>query len=194
MIIVEGPDGSGKTTLVKRLAEELGYPVAPRVVGTDTNPVVGVDLNRWVEGNLKQGFHKTIYDRHRLISDPIYSSLIRQRPGMTSQSIALAEGIPLGTELYERACDQMRFKAIHPLVIVCLPPLADYLDNLAEDPANTQLYLRGTDLKLARQVWAAYFNWMVEHYFHIRHWDYTLHTEQPLMMWVKSMVEAKANG
>lgn len=71
MIIVEGPDGGGKSTLVRVLSERFGFPIANRVVGPDTKPLV--DLVAWTEDNVSKGFQRVIFDRHRLISEPIYS-------------------------------------------------------------------------------------------------------------------------
>src|SRR5215211_3588455 len=81
LIIVEGPDGSGKTTLIEKLASEFNFPVMPRVVNKDTEAMV--DLVKWTEEDLTKGFGPRIYDRHRLISEPIYGSVVRHemQPG-----------------------------------------------------------------------------------------------------------------
>lgn len=70
MIIVEGMDGTGKSGLVKKLSEDVGFPIAPRVVGADTVPLV--DIREWTDKNIDAGYQDVIFDRHRLFSDRIY--------------------------------------------------------------------------------------------------------------------------
>jgi len=125
MLIVEGPDGAGKTTLALRLSEDLQWPVATRVVGADTQIVGGrTELKSWVEENLAQGFQQTIFDRHRLISEPIYGPLFRG-------------------ELQDGFDDDLWFAgawnlllAIRPVVVFCLPPLDQVMRNLRDDEEN----------------------------------------------------------
>lgn len=124
MIIIEGPDGGGKTTLVKQLSHTLGIPVAPKVVDSDTRAMV--DLRQWTDQNLDKGFHRTIYDRHRLISEPIYSSVLSDR------------------QLDERFWEPQWFQAamtklivmIQPIVVYCMPPFATVWNNVRGDSQN----------------------------------------------------------
>ncbi|MCA1799993.1 MAG: hypothetical protein LC650_01700, partial [Actinobacteria bacterium] len=75
MIVVEGPDGAGKTTLIRDLSALLNIPVAPRVVSQETKAMV--DLRQWTEDNVSRGFRSDfLFDRHRLISDPIYRFIV----------------------------------------------------------------------------------------------------------------------
>lgn len=122
MIIVEGMDGSGKTTLVKFLGEELGVGIAPRVVDQETNPLV--DLRGWVDKNLDQGRVPQIFDRHRLISETIYGPIVRgaAQPGFADLSW-------LGPRL-------QRFYDLEPFIIYCLPSLETVKKNLSGDPDN----------------------------------------------------------
>ncbi|MCA1807247.1 MAG: ATP-binding protein [Actinobacteria bacterium] len=53
MIVVEGPDGAGKTTLIRDLSALLNIPVAPRVVSQETKAMV--DLRQWTEDNVSRG-------------------------------------------------------------------------------------------------------------------------------------------
>lgn len=108
MIIVEGPDGSGKSTLVKRIREEFStIRIAQRVVGQNTEAMV--DLKGWVEKNLDMGWQWTLFDRHRLISEPIYGSILRAyaQPGFDEL-----------TWLYKVT---RRFYDIKPIIIYCIP-------------------------------------------------------------------------
>jgi len=122
MIIVEGPDGAGKTTLIKSIVEATGFPIAPRVVAQDTTAMV--DLQSWVDDNLEQGFQKVIFDRHRLISETIYGPILRheQEPGFN--------------EMKWLAPRMKRFYELKPIIIYCLPPLQTVLDNIIDDPDN----------------------------------------------------------
>lgn len=121
MIIVEGPDGAGKSTLVQRLALDLDIPIAKRAVGVDTKALV--DLKQWTEDNLRKGFHDTLYDRHRLISEPIYGmAMQRTEPGFDSLDWMLA----MMSDFYH----------IKPILIYCLPPKSVVIRNVWEGEAD----------------------------------------------------------
>lgn len=125
MLIVEGPDGAGKTTLIRQLQERYGFEVAPRVVDKDTNAMG--DLKSWVEQNLEAGFQDLIFDRHRLISEPIYAPIMGRpaAPGFD-------DVIWLNRQYQE-------FWAINPVVIYCIPPKKAVVDNVWDDPDNRSI-------------------------------------------------------
>ncbi len=122
MIIVEGPDGAGKTTFVHKMQEALRYPVADRVVDKATNALT--DLQEWVENNLYSGFQGVIFDRHRLISEVIYGPLIR--PGQNPDFMNRHWLTRSLQELYR----------IRPVIIYCLPPRETVHANLTGDDDN----------------------------------------------------------
>lgn len=122
MIVVEGPDGAGKTTLIEALMERFDLPVAPRVVSKDA--VAMVDLMDWVDNNLEEGFQRTIFDRHRLISETIYGPILRTEPQ------------PGFTRLSWMAPRLARFYRIQPIIIYCLPPLEVVKKNIIGDHDN----------------------------------------------------------
>lgn len=122
MIICEGPDGAGKTTLIQQLSTELDLPVAPRVVSKDTE--VMVDIGKWVEENLNAGFQHKIFDRHRLISESIYA------PIMDRESDASFSQLNWLTRM------MYQFYSIRPVIIYCLPPSEVVWDNVESDPDN----------------------------------------------------------
>lgn len=122
MIIVEGPDGAGKTTLISQLQQYLGgIPIAPRVVSKETRALV--DMQRWVDENLEQGFQGTLFDRHRLISEPIYG------PAMGRTLAGFDDVAWLGPRM-------KRFYQLEPIIIYCLPPKREVWMNIKEDPDN----------------------------------------------------------
>lgn len=123
MILVEGPDGAGKSTLIKSLVEVTGFEVAPRVVSKDTKAML--DLKVWVEDNLDLGPHDAIYDRYRLISEFIYGPVLRstQAPGFDDPDWVLHNL----SHLYKN----------DPIIIYCLPPLDVVRHNLQGDDDNS---------------------------------------------------------
>lgn len=122
MVIVEGPDGAGKTTLISRLQQDFLMPVAPRVVTKEANALV--NLVDWVEENLAGGLQQVIYDRHRLISEPIYGPVLRQtmEPGFDDMEWLYAK--------------QREIRELEPFVIFCLPPPDQVYQNVMDDEDN----------------------------------------------------------
>lgn len=109
MIIVEGADGAGKTTLVKEIAAQFPVTVAPRVVSTEAKAMG--DLKQATEDrtrNLNQGM---IFDRHPLISGPIYHSVL----GGTTNAFMFEN---LGWLV---AMNTLFIRA-RPTIIYCIPP------------------------------------------------------------------------
>lgn len=129
MIIVEGPDGAGKSTLIKKLMPVVSqywggqWTLAPRAVSQETEALV--DLKKWTDDNLSQGFQLQIFDRHRLLSDPIYRVVL---------------GKPFESSLYSlpwlsEAWDTL-LTDVQPYIIYCLPPLDVVRENLKNDKDN----------------------------------------------------------
>lgn len=124
MLIVEGPDGSGKSTLCRELSLALDWPVADRVVDKDTNALQ--DLTAWTEANVNKGFQGTIFDRHRLVSEPIYGPIMRRGP-VDQRGLYKLDWME----------DMMiRFMHCDPIIIFCLPPFEAVVKNLDNDPDN----------------------------------------------------------
>lgn len=142
MIIVEGPDGGGKTTLINNtLVERTGLPVAPRVVSKDAEAMT--DLVKWTEENVRQGWQDVIYDRHRLISEPIYGPILRER---FEQRFDNPEWLhEMFFELYHR---------VQPLIIYCLPPFSVVWKNVRNDDENKVVQ----DKQNIRAIYGAYLN------------------------------------
>jgi deoxyadenosine/deoxycytidine kinase len=120
-IIVEGPDGAGKTTLAKRVAEhyQLEYRRPPdSVLSSSSGPLSG-ELVEWWESQLARApdeLATTVYDRCFYISDPIYQQAVPDRDLMIHPH-SLALGI-------------MRLWNTEPYLIFCLPEFATILTNV----------------------------------------------------------------
>lgn len=123
IIILEGPDGSGKTTLLHKLAEGFGLPIVDRVVSKSGE--TELDLAKWVEETNEAGFQFKLYDRHRLISNPVYSPVL----GRASQdAFRDRDWVIQATGNF--------YKQVDPYVIYCLPPLEVVRANVQADSTN----------------------------------------------------------
>lgn len=72
MIVVEGPDGSGKSTLVKRLSEQLQIPAVPSLGKLE--PDLAIRNMEQMVLSLNPG----VWDRCRAISEYIYGRVCRK--------------------------------------------------------------------------------------------------------------------
>lgn len=119
IIVVEGPDGSGKSSLIRRLAEDFGLRVHEKASDSVTGPKG--DMSVWAYRDVTtQRDHQLveIYDRHPLISQYIYGPIAREylEPNMQSATMHLA----------------IRMLAKQCLVIMCLPPVDVVQTNVAQ--------------------------------------------------------------
>jgi len=107
MIVVEGMDNSGKTTLVSRLRFATGASVIKSCGPQEDYK----DLFLWTRQQLERPNTRPlyIYDRFTIISDPIYSSVIRDKNPFFEH--------PEGRLLIEEFLKQ------EPLIIYCNPGL-----------------------------------------------------------------------
>lgn len=141
MIIVEGPDGAGKTTLIAELVAETGLKVAPRVVSKDTEALT--DLVKWTEENTRAGFQATIFDRHRLISEPIYGPVLRRELNPEFSD----------PEWFYHQLHQLY--RCNPFIIYCLPPLSIVMDNVLSSEDNQIFH---GNPRSVQAIWGAYLN------------------------------------
>lgn len=121
-IIVEGPDGAGKTTLVQEL--QYHFPdmeLHPRFCTSTGGPID--NLTEAVFKDAKNKPTHFIYDRHPTISEYVYNTSI---PGRYIRK-----------EFLVASMAKLREKVAHnSLTIFCLPPLGVVQDNViasAED-------------------------------------------------------------
>lgn len=126
MLIIEGPDGSGKTGLLGNLEWTLGLPAHKRAVTSDGVPVTkgmpnearGSLLSTWAYNDVTTMPEQpmAIYDRHPLISEYIYGPIVRGSidPNMLAPSMHLL----------------IRMMAKNSLVIFCRPPNDQLVKNV----------------------------------------------------------------
>lgn len=119
-VVVEGPDGGGKTSLVSKLATRLSLPIHTRASTSLGGPVPQVD--EWAIRDLRTMNRQpsSVYDRHPAISEPIYGPLVRGKAmGQLSNGEMVSR---LRTRLMARA-----------FVVWCLPPFGVVQKNVSAD-------------------------------------------------------------
>lgn len=152
MIVVEGVDGSGKSSLVARLCHDLQIPLHARASDSVEGPVKNLwrwawdDVIHWEDQEL------SIYDRHPLVSEYIYGPITRGSMdpmfvGVESQSLY---------RVFRENC----------IIIFCDPDLEDIGRNVIKQPQ-----MNGVLNNFNQLYWAyrAYFH--LYSGFQIR-WDY----------------------
>jgi hypothetical protein len=109
VIIVEGPDGGGKSSLVSKLMVEFGLPLHERA-SEGAAGVIVPDLYEWAHRDVVSMPHQPlqIYDRHPLISEYVYGPICRAAlpPGFATPNAHVL----------------VRMMAPLVLVVVCRPP------------------------------------------------------------------------
>lgn len=162
MIIVEGPDGAGKTQLVLRLADELQVPVEPKVVQPDMSSEV--DLLRWSSDQIRGWPEKKIYDRFPLISEFIYGPIFKHNVRTPFKDFA------------ELRILHDNFRAAQPVIIYCLPPVTEVLANVSRDDTDNS----AVNSPAIHGVYWAYHNLAASSYGVV--WDYTIPQSYELML------------
>lgn len=111
MLILEGGDNAGKTTLCNKLAKLYAFPVVH-----SPGPHEAEFLASWCfEQFSKDKGLLTIYDRFPLISERVYGPLLRGRNVFQESELGRAAFAVLQAE-------------VCPLIIYCRPPLDKVLD------------------------------------------------------------------
>jgi hypothetical protein len=115
-IVVEGPDGAGKSGLVQRIAEHLKIPVHARACKSTSGPID--QLYEWARHDVTslrwQPF--SVYDRHPLVSEYIYGPITRQS---------------VSPQFYTRQAAKLSEQFAHQVLIVyCDPGVGEVLENV----------------------------------------------------------------
>jgi hypothetical protein len=163
-IIVEGPDGSGKTDLAHRIAAAFNRDYRrppPEALSSTRGPAAW--LADWWDGQLAlhpNSLAHGVYDRCFYISDPIYQQAQVNRD-LLMDGKQLAAGIA-------------RLWSVEPVIIFCLPPFNVQLANVNSAERER---LEGVDdqalLKIDNAYWAAY-AWVSQALFeNVMLFDYT---------------------
>jgi energy-coupling factor transporter ATP-binding protein EcfA2 len=159
-IIVEGPDGSGKTTLVAHLAHTLGIPVHERASSSKGGP--RPDLYEWVIWDAKKNHPRTedswIYDRYPVISEPIYGHHVRH-------DIM----VPFDQEPFLTEIKDVLYTS--SVVVWCLPNLDTVCRNVYANPHDQMPGVVLNIGKVHQAYMTAYFRWRGPK----RQYDYTRH-------------------
>lgn len=124
MIVVEGPDGAGKSTLIERLKLDLGLPVADRSMTGDLRPLKA--MGEWIEECVNAGFQDKIYDRFALISGPLYAPIMDDK-----YQLNLYNSAQWMFDMHWRF-----YRRCKPVIIYCLPPIAEVRDNVRRGDDN----------------------------------------------------------
>lgn len=117
MIILEGPDGSGKTSLMSTLLDRFPRIEEHERASTSKGGPVQ-NIFEWAKDDILSWGTQPLsfYDRHPLISEPIYGEHIR---GKFDGRFTDALGEDLGMHMF-----------LTGLIIVCLPPKSEVVINV----------------------------------------------------------------
>jgi hypothetical protein len=156
-IVVEGPDGGGKTNLIKRLLAETNYELMPRASDSVKGPVD--DLSGYVQRDVHdREDDDRLYDRHPLISDLIYGPVIRGQIGFHDRSLGWLTGM---LEMFYNH---------RPLMVYCLPPWSEVLWNVGR---SEQMSGVGANIDKIYQLYYARYCLDAAAGRWVFHWDYT---------------------
>lgn len=176
MIIVEGPDGAGKSSLVEKLARDLDLPVAEKAVSGSMQSLVS--LKHYVDQAIDKGWHPVLYDRFALISSPIYTAFSRRT--------APQEGFD---DFTWSSTAYSRFRDLAPTTIICLPPFETVWQNCQRDEDNKRLF---PNRAVLGSVYWLYFNLAARNPSTFVY-DYTEHDYKLVLHYCEAMIYTRGN-
>jgi GTPase SAR1 family protein len=141
-VIIEGPDGSGKTTLIKRITEQYPALVHERASTSEGGPVD--NLVEWIESDFDKlewpSNTAYLYDRHPMISEPIYGPLLRNK---------MPDGF--NDRLWRN--DVFMSLDANAVVVWCRPPITTVVNNIMKESTPQMPGVRAT----IGAIYAAYY-------------------------------------
>lgn len=170
MIIVEGPDGSGKTILIKDVVKRLQLWVGTLSVKEPVKIVhspgpLEQGLFEWAANALLLVKEPVVFDRFPYFSDIVYGPTLRKQTLMTESG-------------YRQL--KTRLKELDPLVIYCRPPVDTIVksskvwEQMKGVPENLTKIVKNYDQQLLY--------WMSD--FKVFHYDFTQPENKKLLMTV----------
>lgn len=123
-VIVEGPDGSGKDTLIADLMAHDRFTMHPRASTSLGGPVD--DLAQWVDASyagIRGSVYPSLFNRHPVISEPIYG---RFRPNKPTH--------PMFCNVAWLFRQQRRLASLPVLVVWCMPGVDTVRTNVLSAP------------------------------------------------------------
>lgn len=140
-------------------------------------------LKTWVDQTNALGPHRRIYDRHRLISEPIYGPIFRD---------GLTDGFDDMRWFVSRWDD---FHSTRSVVLFCIPPLEVVLNNVFSTPDNAIIQAGSRTADIYWQYWAQcarMAGWDgPQHTFHC---DYTRDTWEEDKEWLVNYIKSYSKG
>lgn len=166
MLIIEGPDGAGKTTLIDKIEKRLKVIREPRAVSHDAVPLTS--MGQYTLRELDRGFGMRVYDRFNLISSPFYAML--DNPTFREEM--------LDPEWLRDAWQ--KFRNVSPMIIICLPPIEVVKENVWND-GTSKVTWPHIDL-----IWKLYHSFAASYPFVSQVWDYTQNEDDDLNLLLKN--------
>lgn len=178
-LIIEGCDGSGKDTLIDQLTQAMPELTQhPRASTSLGGPVASLD--EWVERDLwalrMDHTNRWIYNRHPLISEPIYAPVREVNPGLSGKFRDRNWCMMASETLARRS-----------ILVLCAPVLSEVSLNLR---ASIDGHMPGA-VENWRHIYEQYER-LVWPGTTIRY-DYTRDTVQDLMKIISMIIEGKPN-
>lgn len=135
VVILEGPDGAGKTTLGRRLVEQEHASLAH--LGVPTKPPVTECIEVLIEISRDHMHRAHVIDRFH-IGERVYGPIVRGEDRLGEEGQSVVEEIML----------------VHydPLLVLCIPPLEKCQENWRARKEKEYL----SSVTLLERVWSAY--------------------------------------